>query len=193
MSISIPELVRHLRAIFKFDPTQFFVRAGGGNQMHVTLARPNDGPEDFPFNVSMRYDSDLDTYYYQVTAGTLNGNYPTILDWQTAIDESLAESPKPEAEFLGPDGTGKVWLHVSVTLTVPNDFVTVTVETTWAMESGNAKPADDEVAGEYYISIAAFVSGSKTAQSWKTSLSAYYIDTLLGDGSASIKVNGITS
>jgi len=170
-----------------------------GSQGGKTILRlKNWGPKikpaltKHPFEVKLSRRNS--TYTYTVKAGTHNGNIPTVLDDESATQTSLAERPAPIALFGGSsDGTGKVWLHVTASITATNDFVTGVEETAWVIESGTDVPDDDEVAGEYYILLATFVDGVKTTQAWKTSLSAYYIDTLYGDGSAQIKVNGITS
>lgn len=124
-----------------------------------------------PFLVTAFNDSG--TLKFRVAPGTFNGNMPTL--GGTALDD-----PTPPVGTLG-TGTKHVYLHISATLTATHDYVNSNTFDTFVISSGSSVPSNDTTNGEYYIPLATFTDGQKTAQLIVTSLDGFIED----DGTAS--------
>jgi hypothetical protein len=145
----------------------------------IIIPKSAGGATPAPWNCTVTSGDSPSIKKVTVRPGYIDGNAPTISG--TAINAT----PAPKIEI---DATGaqEVWLKLKLTLLVANSYVYGATFSTATIGSGTAKPADDNAAGEYYLTLASFMDGVKaTPQPVLVNLAWFVTDNYLGDSSAS--------
>jgi hypothetical protein len=136
--ISIPELVSHIRTIFRFRPDQFYLQATAGNQVLVGLRDPNAATRARPFQMFQSSDTKI-----RVLISTVNGANPAF----PTADAPFSPGDSPPCIFTTATDTGFLYSHIEIDGT----GTVITNE----LAFGSSVPSDD--ATNFYYQIGSWL------------------------------------